>query len=110
MPQPAVRGMNRQAPTCSAATHRLRRTRDRGRPGGAQEGDEEARELDVQDRAQPLDSPLADIVSVTVHPSSILRVPDSDARAAAYAQFVGDLRRIVRRATTKRAGGNRPRT
>jgi uracil-DNA glycosylase len=49
-----------------------------------------------RDRAQPLESPLADIVTVTVHPSSILRSPDSESRAAAFAQFVDDLRRIVR--------------
>jgi uracil-DNA glycosylase family protein len=50
----------------------------------------------TRDRAQPLESPLAEVVTVTVHPSSILRSPDSDSRAAAFAQFVDDLRRIVR--------------
>jgi DNA polymerase len=64
----------------------------------------------TRDRAARLDSPLAAIVSVTVHPSSILRSPDSETRATAFAQFVGDLRRIVQMAaTTKRAasGGRR---
>jgi uracil-DNA glycosylase family protein len=33
-------------------------------------------------------------VFVTVHPSYLLRLPDPAARAAAYAEFVGDLRTI----------------
>jgi uracil-DNA glycosylase family 4 len=37
-------------------------------------------------------------VAVTVHPSSILRTDPGDARDAAYAQFVDDLRRAARRA------------
>ncbi len=32
----------------------------------------------------------------TVHPSSILRVPDEEARHAAYAQFVADLKKAVK--------------
>jgi uracil-DNA glycosylase family protein len=59
----------------------------------------------TRDRAQPLDSLLADIVTVTVHPSSILRSPDSESRAAAFAQFVDDLRHIVRLSP---AGGASP--
>jgi uracil-DNA glycosylase family protein len=59
----------------------------------------------TRDRARTLDSPLADVVTVTVHPSSILRSPDSESRAAAFAQFVGDLRRIVQLSP---AGGASP--
>ena len=61
-------------------------------------------------RAQRLDSPLADIVSVTVHPSSILRSPDSETRAAPFARFVGDRKRIARLGSTARAAsaGRRP--
>ena len=33
-------------------------------------------------------------VFVTVHPSSLLRVPDEEAKRAAYAQFVKDLRAV----------------
>jgi len=50
----------------------------------------------TRDRARPLASSLAPLVTLTVHPSSILRAPDSDARAAAYKAFVADLRAIVR--------------
>ena len=52
----------------------------------------------MRDRAQPFPSPLAEIVTVTVHPSSILRAPDSEARAEARRQFVKDLRKIARMA------------
>lgn len=50
----------------------------------------------TRDRARPIDSTLAPFVTVTVHPSSILRAPDSEARAAARAQFVADLRAIAK--------------
>jgi uracil-DNA glycosylase len=63
----------------------------------------------TRDRAQPLDSPLADIVTVTVHPSSILRSPDSESRAAAFARFVDDLRRIVRLSPAGGASSTRAR-
>jgi DNA polymerase len=52
----------------------------------------------TRDRAKPIDSALAPFVTVTVHPSSILRAPDSEARAAARAQFVADLRAIAKQA------------
>jgi uracil-DNA glycosylase len=41
-------------------------------------------------------SPLAKIVTVTVHPSSILRAPDPQSRATARRRFVQDLRKIAR--------------
>ena len=50
----------------------------------------------LRDRGTLLASPLAPAVTVTVHPSSILRAPDSAARAAARKQFVRDLRAIAR--------------
>lgn len=50
----------------------------------------------LRDRAKPFPSPLADVVTVTVHPSSILRAPDSASRAAARRQFIEDLRAIAR--------------
>jgi uracil-DNA glycosylase len=49
----------------------------------------------TKDRGRPLDSPLADYVTVTVHPSSILRAPDDAARREAYAAFVEDLRGVA---------------
>lgn len=50
----------------------------------------------MRDRARPFPSPLAEIVTVTVHPSSVLRAPDSKSRAEARRQFVKDLRTIAR--------------
>lgn len=50
----------------------------------------------TQDRGRPLDSPLAEHVIATVHPSSLLRVPDEAARREAYAAFVEDLRAVAR--------------
>ena len=50
----------------------------------------------TRDRAKKLPSDLAPLVTVTVHPSSILRSGDSAARARAHEQFVDDLRRIAR--------------
>lgn len=40
-------------------------------------------------------SPLAPRVTATVHPSSILRAPDDDARHAEMKRFVEDLRRVA---------------
>lgn len=42
-------------------------------------------------RGELVDSPLAEIVTATVHPSSILRAPDDEARRIAYKEFVRDL-------------------
>jgi DNA polymerase len=52
----------------------------------------------TRDRTKPFPSPLAPLVTLTVHPSSILRAPDSETRAAERAQFVEDLRSIAARA------------
>jgi len=46
------------------------------------------------DRGQFLKSSLAPLVTATVHPSSILREPDSDARKAAMRAFVKDLKKV----------------
>jgi DNA polymerase len=46
----------------------------------------------TRDRGRPLDSPLAPIAFATVHPSSILRAPDRQARLQEQALFVDDLR------------------
>jgi uracil-DNA glycosylase len=43
-------------------------------------------------RGEPVDSPLAELVTATVHPSSILRASDERARAEAFEGFVADLR------------------
>ncbi len=50
----------------------------------------------TRDRGAPLESNLAPLTFVTVHPSSLLRAPDAAARRDAHAAFVRDLRRIAR--------------
>jgi DNA polymerase len=51
----------------------------------------------TRDRGKPFASSLAELVTLTVHPSAILRAPDSASRAVARAQFVADLRSIIDR-------------
>jgi uracil-DNA glycosylase family protein len=48
-----------------------------------------------RDRGRPLESDLADLVTVTTHPSSILRAHDQSERHAAMEVFVDDLRRVA---------------
>jgi DNA polymerase len=47
-------------------------------------------------RGQLVASPLAPRVTATVHPSSILRAPDDEARRREMELFVADLRRVAR--------------
>ena len=47
-----------------------------------------------RDRGQPLDSDLAELVTLTTHPSAILRAED-DERDAAMDQFVADLANVA---------------
>jgi uracil-DNA glycosylase len=56
----------------------------------------------TRDRGTFFESTLAPFVSVTVHPSSILRTPDSSARRAARAAFVADLKTFARKLGRKR--------
>jgi uracil-DNA glycosylase family protein len=49
-------------------------------------------------------TPWAPLVTATVHPSSILRAPDSEARREAYAAFVADLKGIARHLKGMAAG------
>jgi uracil-DNA glycosylase family protein len=51
----------------------------------------------TRDRGKFFESSLAPLVTVTVHPSSILRAPDSAARKAARQQFVADLKSMLRK-------------
>jgi DNA polymerase len=48
----------------------------------------------TRDRGRRLDTPLAEIAAVTVHPSAILRVRDSDERRQAFDGLVDDLESI----------------
>jgi uracil-DNA glycosylase family protein len=49
------------------------------------------------DRGRFVESPLAPLVTATVHPSSILREPDSSARRDAMRAFVRDLKKVAAR-------------
>ena len=50
----------------------------------------------TQQRGQFVQSPLAPLVTATVHPSSILRAPDDATRRAERARFVEDLRIVAK--------------
>ncbi|MGH7897056.1 MAG: hypothetical protein ACREQQ_03840 [Candidatus Binatia bacterium] len=43
------------------------------------------------DHAELIETPAGACVIATIHPSSILRIPDRDERHEAYAGFVADL-------------------
>jgi DNA polymerase len=51
----------------------------------------------MKDRGKWFESSLAKSVTVTVHPSSILRAADKASRDRAMAEFVRDLERVARR-------------
>src|SRR5438093_736313 len=50
----------------------------------------------MQHRGEILPSALADRVLATIHPSAVLRAPDSEGRRAAYAMLVADLRTVAK--------------
>jgi DNA polymerase len=50
----------------------------------------------TQQRGQFVPSPLAPLVTATVHPSSILRAPDDETRRAERARFVEDLKTVAK--------------
>jgi DNA polymerase len=47
-----------------------------------------------RDRGRPIESDLAELVTLTTHPSAILRAEDDD-REAAMDQFVADLSNVA---------------
>jgi uracil-DNA glycosylase len=49
----------------------------------------------LRERGKPVASSLAPVVVATVHPSSILRAPDSEARHAQMREFVRDLTHVA---------------
>lgn len=51
----------------------------------------------TQQRGIFVESSLAPLVTATVHPSSILRAPDADARRAETQAFVADLKKVARK-------------
>jgi DNA polymerase len=50
----------------------------------------------TRDRGRLLDSPLAPLASVTLHPSAILRLRDHEEREEALGDLVADLRSVAR--------------
>lgn len=50
----------------------------------------------TKERGMWLDSPMAERVIATVHPSSILRAPDPETREMQYREFVADLSIVAR--------------
>ena len=50
----------------------------------------------TKQRGVPVESPLAEFVLATVHPSSILRAPDDEARREAMRDFVADLHEVAK--------------
>ncbi len=48
-----------------------------------------------RDRGQPMDSDLAELVTLTTHPSAILRSQDEEERRAAMDAFVADLQAVA---------------
>jgi uracil-DNA glycosylase family protein len=49
----------------------------------------------TRDRGKVLHSEFSDSTILTVHPSSLLRAPDEDARRANYALFIADLKVVA---------------
>jgi len=49
----------------------------------------------LKDRGRPLESPLAPVAAVTIHPSAILRLREHDEREAELAAFVADLEAVT---------------
>jgi DNA polymerase len=49
----------------------------------------------MRQRGQLIDSPLAPFVIATVHPSSILRAPDDEARHLQMQAFINDLKIVA---------------
>ena len=50
----------------------------------------------TQQRGTFIESPLAPIVTATVHPSSILRAPDDESRREEMRRFVADLKKAIK--------------
>jgi DNA polymerase len=48
-----------------------------------------------RDRGKPIDSSLAELVTITAHPSSVLRAEDDEQRGQAMDQLVADLRTVA---------------
>ena len=56
----------------------------------------------TRDRGKPIDSSLAPVATLTIHPSAILRLRDHDEREDALAALVEDLRFVAREMAKQR--------
>jgi uracil-DNA glycosylase family protein len=56
----------------------------------------------MQNRGQVLSSDLGEHVVATIHPSAVLRAPDSEGRRATYEMLVADLKVVARALKQKR--------
>jgi len=61
----------------------------------------------TRERGRFVSSPLARLVTATVHPSALLRQPDAESRRREYALFVRDLRMIAAAAQKDRRADRR---
>ena len=50
----------------------------------------------MKERGQVVSSPIAPKVVATIHPSAVLRAPDSEGRRAAYDMLVADLKAVAK--------------
>jgi uracil-DNA glycosylase len=57
-----------------------------------------------RDRGRPMESDLAELVTITTHPSAILRAQDDPERQAAMEQFVSDLESVAQWLREHRGG------
>ena len=57
----------------------------------------------TRQRGQVVESPLAPIVTATLHPSAILRAPDEESRHAQMRAFVDDLKKVAQFARKRAA-------
>jgi uracil-DNA glycosylase len=61
----------------------------------------------TQHRGEFVESSLAPLVMATVHPSSILRAPDSETRHSEMARFVEDLKKVAAALKESKRGSSR---
>ena len=50
----------------------------------------------TKQRGKPVPAPNGSVVIATVHPSSVLRAPDAEARAQAERDFLSDIKKVAR--------------
>ena len=53
----------------------------------------------TKERGKAVKAPYGGTVIATVHPSSVLRAPDAEARAQAEREFVADIKKVARQLT-----------